>query len=55
MRRLIDITIYLCTQEQAFRGHDEREESSNRGNYKELVTLLSKYDDNLKNFQCSST
>jgi hypothetical protein len=55
MRRLIDITIYLCTQEQAFRGHDEREESSNRGNYKELVTLLGKYDDNLKNFQCSSS
>lgn len=45
LERLIDCTVFLATQEQGFRGHDEKKDSSNRGNYMELVLLLSKYDE----------
>jgi len=34
----------------AFRGHDERHESCQQGNFKELVNLLAKYDTTLKNY-----
>lgn len=34
---LIDATAYLGMQELPFRGHDERQDSANKGNYKELV------------------
>jgi hypothetical protein len=39
--RLIDITIYLGTQELAFGGHNENENSFNQGNFRELAKLLS--------------
>ncbi|XP_067436490.1 zinc finger MYM-type protein 1-like isoform X2 [Thunnus thynnus] len=42
--RLIDATAYLGMQEQSFRGHDERQESANKGNYRELVDLIARYD-----------
>lgn len=32
-------------QEQSFQGHDERQESANKGNYRELVDLIARYDD----------
>jgi hypothetical protein len=38
----------LCKQELSFRGHDKGKGSSNRGNFKELVSLFSKRDVNLK-------
>lgn len=50
LRSLIDITMHLCMQELPFRGHDESVESPNRGNFKELVTLVSKYDPHLRMF-----
>lgn len=50
LRSLIDIVIHLCCQEQPFRGHDESDTSSNRGNFMETVSLVSKSDDNLRKF-----
>jgi hypothetical protein len=50
IKSLIDIAIFLCKQELSFRGHDEGKGSSNRGNFKELVSLFSKRDVNLKKF-----
>ncbi|KAJ8865599.1 hypothetical protein PR048_033119 [Dryococelus australis] len=44
LKRVINVTVFLGLQELAFWGHDEREGSSNRGNYVELVNLLSSYD-----------
>ncbi|XP_074038655.1 zinc finger MYM-type protein 1-like isoform X3 [Leptinotarsa decemlineata] len=54
LRRLIDITIYLGSQESAFLGHDETEDSINRGNYKELLMLWGKYDSQFGTFLNSS-
>jgi hypothetical protein len=48
IKSLIDIAIFLCKQELSFRRHDEGKGSSNRGNFKELVSLFSKRDVNLK-------
>jgi hypothetical protein len=48
--RLIDITIYLGTQELAFGGHNENENSFNQGNFRELAKLLSGIMINLNNF-----
>ena len=31
-------------QEFAFRGHDERESSINKGNYKELAEVIARYN-----------
>ena len=50
LKRLIDICIFLCNQELAFRGHDESRESINKGNFKELVSLMCKRDEILKEF-----
>jgi hypothetical protein len=50
LKRLIDMTLYLSTQELAFRGHDETETSLNQGNFKELAKLLSTYDEKFKTF-----
>lgn len=49
LKRLINICIFLCNQDLAFRGHDESSESLNRGNFKELV-LITTTDDILKDF-----
>jgi hypothetical protein len=40
----------LLHQGLAFRGHDESEESTNRGNFKELVKLLAEENDKVKKF-----
>lgn len=50
VKRLIDATIFLASQNLAFRGHDETKDSVNRGNYRELLALLSKYDSSFNNF-----
>ena len=42
--RLIDVICYLGKQELALRGHDESENSLNKGNYVETLTLLGHYD-----------
>lgn len=46
--RLLDISLFLAKQNIAFRGHDEGPDSLNKGNFLELVKLLSKYDVVLK-------
>ena len=48
LTRLLDIIVVLVKQNLAFRGHKEDETSLNRGNFLELVDLLSKYDPVLK-------
>lgn len=47
---LCNITTFLARQNLAFRGHDENDDSTNRGNFLELIQLISKYDDNLASY-----
>lgn len=47
---MLDICIFLCTQELPFRGHNETEDSFNRGHFKELISLWSKHDNHLRKF-----
>lgn len=54
LKRLVDISIFLESQDLAFPEHDETSESANRGNYKELLMLFSKYDSNFNNFIAST-
>ena len=44
---LCNITTFLARQNLAFRGHDESEDSDNKGNYLELIQLISVFDRNL--------
>lgn len=44
LNRLLDITLFLAKQNLPFRGHSENESSSNKGNFLELIDVLSKYD-----------
>uniref|UniRef100_A0A8C5PE46 TTF-type domain-containing protein n=1 Tax=Leptobrachium leishanense TaxID=445787 RepID=A0A8C5PE46_9ANUR len=46
--RLLDVTLFLAMQNLAFRGHKEDESSFNKGNFLEMVAILSKYDPVLK-------
>ena len=41
---LLDAILFLCKQELALRGHREGKESKNKGNFLELLDLLSKRD-----------
>ena len=41
---LLSILIFLAKQNLALRGHDETENSCNRGNFLELVNFLARYD-----------
>ena len=41
---LIEAVLFLSRQELSFRGHDESRVSLNKGNYRELLTLLGKFD-----------
>lgn len=44
MKRLIDITLCHGIWGRPFRGHDERYDSYNKGLFKDIITLLTKYD-----------
>ncbi|KAF0723115.1 zinc finger MYM-type protein 1-like [Aphis craccivora] len=44
LTHLIDIALYLAKQGISFRGHDEKYDSNNQGNFKEICKLFSKYD-----------
>ncbi len=55
MKRLIDCVCFLGKQELSFRAHEEEASSSNRGNYIELLTLISNYDSTLKKHLDNST
>jgi len=52
---LIDITCFLAKQELAFRGHNEKSNSLNKGNFIETFNLLSSVDDKLKFHISNST
>lgn len=49
MERLVDITIFLGKTGQPFRGHNEKDESNNKGLFLELTDSLKKYDSLTKN------
>ena len=49
--RIVSIVQYLAKQGIAFRGHDEKESSSNRGNFLELLELLKKFDPFLQTYE----
>lgn len=48
LKTIIGVVLYLAKQGVAFRGHDEGEESNNKGNFLELLSLISKYNEALK-------
>lgn len=54
MRKLIEIVCYLATHGLSFRGHDESEQSSNRGNYRDLCAFLALHDPNFNDFVSKS-
>ena len=43
-KTITEAVLYLPRQELAFRGHDESNESLNRGNYRELLECFAKMD-----------
>ncbi|CAI6358861.1 unnamed protein product [Macrosiphum euphorbiae] len=43
IRTLSEVTLFLCRQGLAFRGHDESIDSLNQGNFKETCNLLAKF------------
>ena len=47
LKTSIDSIRYLASQGCAFRGHDEGPDSKNRGNFLELVKLVSNYNENV--------
>lgn len=53
--KLIDITCFLAKQELAFRAHNEKSNSLNKGNFIETFNLLSSIDDKLKFHISNST
>ncbi|CAH2315228.1 zinc finger MYM-type 1-like [Pelobates cultripes] len=48
LHRLLDVTLFLAHQNLPFRGHRETMSSANKGNFLELIELLSNYDPILK-------
>ncbi|XP_034401525.1 zinc finger MYM-type protein 1-like [Cyclopterus lumpus] len=44
LKRLIDCVIFLGKQELSFRGPDEHEDSTNKGNYVELLSFVAEHD-----------
>ncbi|CAI6362872.1 unnamed protein product [Macrosiphum euphorbiae] len=46
IQKIIDIILYLARQGLALRGHNEKQESSNKGNFLELCELFCKFDNN---------
>jgi hypothetical protein len=48
VQTIFDVVRHLAKQNTAFRGHDETNDSANRGNFLEELLFLSKYDKPLK-------
>ena len=48
VKSLAEVVILCAEQNIAFRGHDESEGSSNPGNFRAIVELLSRHDHDLK-------
>lgn len=54
MTKLIEIVCYLATHGLSFRGHDESEQSSNRGNYRDFCGFLADHDPSFSDFVSKS-
>lgn len=50
MRTLIEVTCYLGGHGLAFRGHNEKSDSTNRGNYKDFCSLIGSKDPAFQEF-----
>lgn len=50
MKHLLNMVIFLSTQELAFRGNDESIDSNNQGNFKELAKFAATLDEDFKKF-----
>ena len=48
VKSLAEVVILCAKQNIAFRGHDESEDSSNPGNFRAIVEILSRHDQDLK-------
>ena len=55
MSRLVSVVVHLGKLGLPFRGHDESDDSKNRGNYMELLELVRKYDQTLDEHLSSSS
>ena len=44
MKGIIDVLLLCCHQEIAMRGHNESDESANRGNFVEILHVLARHD-----------
>ena len=44
LQKLVDAVLYLSKQEMPLRGHDESQNSLNKGNYRELLQVFAKND-----------
>jgi hypothetical protein len=47
LKASVDSVQWLAFQTCAFRGHDERPDSKNQGNFIELIKLLATYNDDV--------
>ncbi|XP_026821268.1 zinc finger MYM-type protein 1-like [Rhopalosiphum maidis] len=55
LARLIDVVCFLGKQELAFRGHRENEGSLNKGNYCEILDLLAKEEQFIRERFCTNS
>jgi hypothetical protein len=55
LARLIDVVCFLGKQELAFRGHRENEGSLNKGNYCEILDLLAKEEQFIREHFCTNS
>ena len=44
IKTIAEVLLLCCRQEISFRGHDESSESLNKGNFKEILSLVAKHD-----------
>lgn len=54
MRTLVDVVCFLGSHGLSFRGHDEREGSFNRGNYKDFCSFIASADPCFEEFLASN-
>ena len=54
LERILAVTCFLGKQGIAFRGHDETDESHNKGNFLECMALLTKFDPFLQRYTAPS-
>ena len=45
IKTLAEVILFCAKQEIALRGHDESDESENKGNFLELIDVISRHDE----------